>query len=85
MSTGRSNDAPDDDKLPKILTKPRDDAENDKSGCLGHFRRLSLLSREAAGRFGAFLDRWSANWFRMVLTGLALGGIIGLMYKCSIS
>jgi len=83
LNTGRSNDAPDDDKLPKILTKPRDDSENDKHGCLGHFSRLWLLSREAAGTLAAFLDRWSANWFRMVLTGL--GGIIGLMYKCSVS
>jgi hypothetical protein len=70
---------PDEQRLPKILTEPRHDSENDESSWV---ERLSALSRQAAGELARFLDQWFDNWFRLLLTGVILGGMIGLMYKC---
>jgi hypothetical protein len=84
LSDHHQNDSPDHEELPKILTEPRDDSKNDENSSLGHIARFSVLSRRSARELGQFLDNWFANWFRGLLTGLVLGGIIALMYRCSV-
>jgi len=72
------------DRLPRVLTGPRQNVDENGSDWIGHFAQIKVTFRNAALETWHFLKNWFNSWLRVVLTGCATGGIIGFAWRLMI-